>query len=84
MHRPVSAVGRRRVEVDEERRIHLPCHTAALFGFDSGEQVAVGVVDLVAQQVADLSRGDRRDRGDRLRLRCVGDPRAGDERQARR
>ena len=78
----MSAVGRRRVEVDDEGWIHLPGDTAAAERFDGGEQVAVAALDTRAQQVRDLECGDGRHRRLWPGLRCVDYLRAASENES--
>src|SRR5689334_7105941 len=54
---PVPTVRGRRAKVDDQRWIHLEWHAAALFWLNGDEEVAVPVLDPVAQQVTDLKRG---------------------------
>ena len=68
--------------VEDEWWIHLERHPAAVFWFDRDEQVAVPVLDVRAQQVADLQRGNGHHRWLWLRLWCVNDLRAASENEA--
>ncbi len=78
----MPTVGRHRRVREDERWIDLSGDSAALFGFDRDEEVAILVLGPLAQEVTGLQRGDRRDRPLPARLRRLYLLRASGEEKA--